>query len=499
MTKSNLSLSIFDPNTLIPHRAGMAGLALTLSAIDPISVPFQWEVSEDTVNLYWNCSDQEAITSLFEHSYRLQDGYLDAPALNLDMQGKYTFSEGVIRSFLQHSQQRKLSKDAVTLTFLIEEGQPEISRTFKPLESAYYIGEFKDLFTAKGVFKPKVSLKGQHLPGLVECFVNGTYQESPEGFISLLFLPLACGYYQLTGFRSAIVIPEVKNIKEWVKRRKNSSGRTYSNFSSSSSGESALKFLLQEKIVEDNKLFRVEYCEVYQLGKQQWDGNQSYLKQAVYRVNVNDDILSLYESASQFFKPQVLENDKGETWLALSKILPWLCDNLITGKSWYLGFYDFYKQNRNLYHERKGLISMTKYLDPLEQIFFDAIQGAFSSFLRGQIMEATKQGRPLDYPQATNKVINVLLRPSTKIDFAKATVDFLSRHRSKMARGVGPEIYHWLHKENNWNQARDLALLAIATYTSKGKDGEPDIPEELLDAVQSENDDQDQAFELSPP
>jgi hypothetical protein len=38
-------------------------------------------------------------------------------------------------------------------------------------------------------------------------------------------------------------------------------------------------------------------------------------------------------------------------------------------------------------------------------------------------------------------------------------------------RAVGPQIYHWLHHdEANWRQARDLVLLAIATYTSKKGD-----------------------------
>jgi CRISPR-associated protein Cas8a1/Csx13 len=481
---TQLNLSILDPNTLLPHRAGIAGLALALSIIDPDDVLFAWEVTEDAVNLSWDCTDKEAVSSLLGQTYRIQDGYLDVPALNLDTQGKYTFTEGVMTTFLQHGKQRKQPKESVTLTFLIDEGQPEISRTFRPVEDCYYTRDFNELFNTKGELKPEIPLKGHHLPGLVECFAHGAYQESAEGFLSLVFLPIACNYYQLSGYRSAVVIPEIKSIKEWVKRRQKSSGSSYKSFRSSSSGESALRFLLQEKILEDNKRFRVDHCEVYQLGKQQWDNSQSYLKQAVYRVKVSDEVLDLYDSAFQLFKPQVRKNDKGETWLAISKILPWLCDNLIIGKPWYSGFYEFYKQNE--LYERKGLVSMSQYLNPLEQNFFDTVQGAFSSYLREQIMEAQKQGRKLDYPQVTDKVINRLQRPSTQQDFAKTTVDFLSRHRSKATRGVGAEIYHWLHKDNNWKQARDLALLAIASYTGKTKDGKSEIPEAVLEDSDSQ-------------
>lgn len=489
---TEFTLSIFDPNTLLPHRAGIAGLALALSVINPDDVPTKWEVTEDAVNLAWSCSDKEAVLNLLQQTYCIQDGYLDVPALNLDRQGKYTFSEGVTTTFLQHGKQRKQNKNPVTLNFLIDEGQPEISRSFRKLEDCYYTRDFKEAFNSKGAFKPKIPVKGHHLPGLVECFAHGAYQESPEGFLALIFLPLACSYYQLSGYRSAVVIPEVRNISQWVRRRKKYSGSTYRNFCSSSAGESGLRFLLQEKLIEDNKQFRIDYCEVYQLGKQQWDGSQSYLKQAVYRVRVDDEILDLYDSAFQFFKSQIRTNDKGETWLAISKVLPWLCNNLITGKPWYSGFYEWKKQNE--LYERKGLVSMSQYLDALEQTFFDAVQGAFSSFLREQIIQAQKQDRSLDYKQSVDKVINRLQRPSTQQDFAKTMVDFLSRYRSRSTRGVGAEIYQWLHKDNQWKQARDLALLAIASYTGKSKDGEPEISEEVLEKSISEA---EEGFEMS--
>jgi CRISPR-associated protein Cas8a1/Csx13 len=492
---TQITLSIYEPNTLLPHRGGIAGLALALSALSPNDAPVRWEVTEDGVNLSWEGSDKEAVLWLTQQTYQIKDGYLNVPVLNLDTQGKYTFSEGVITTFLQHSKQRSLNKTPVSLSFTVEEGQPEITLSFRPLENCYYTQDFKEAFNNKGKFNPKISLKGQHLPGLVECFVNGAYQESPEGFLALLFLPLACSYYKLPGYGSALVIPEVTNLPEWVKQRKLYPSKSYQNFRSSGAGESGLRFLLQEKLVEHNQQFRVNYCEVYQLGKQPWDGNQSYLKQAVYRIQVTDEILGLYQNAYYLFPNQVRKNDKGETWLAISKVLPWIADNLVAHKVWYSGFYEF-RKHYPLY-ERKGLITMTQYLTPDEQILFDAIQGAFSSYLRGQIQQATKQGRSLDYGQVTDKVIHRLQRPSTQQEFATALVDFLSQFRSKKARGVGAQIYSWIHREANWKQARDLALLAITTYSGKGKDGTTEIPEEIIEKIDANTEVETETFEMS--
>lgn len=508
MTK--LTLSIFDPNTLLFHRAGIAGLALALSALPSEDAPLNWKVTEDAVHLSWEGTDRDAVKWLLAQTYRINaDGYLEVPALKLDEQGYYTFTQGVLSTFLQHSKQRSLDAP-VSRTFTIDEGQPELRIDVRPLLNCYYIDDMKEAFNSKGMFKKEISLKGHHLPGLVECFVNGPYQESPEGFLALLCLPTACGYYKLPAqpvggklaARSALVIPNVTNLTHWVNRRQAMSGRTYRNlrddisetalraFRSSGAGESALHFLLQEKTLEDAQQFRVDYCEVYQLGKQIWDGNQSYLKQAVYRVQVSDAVLELYEAVRQLFPLQVKQKDNGETWLAISKALPWICDNLIAQKPWYAGFFEFRKRNK--FFEREGWVKMTEYLNAEEQVLFDAVQGAFSAYLREQILQAQKQGRPLDYGQVTDKVIYRMQRPSTQQEFATALVDFLSQFRSKAGRAAGPQIYHWIHREANWRQARDLTLLAIATYTSKKGDAldGADVPiESSAEGDESESED----------
>lgn len=485
------TLSIFDPNTLLPHRAGIAGLALALSVLNPDEGPLTWEVTDDAVQLSWECSDREAIQWLLKQTYQVKDDYLDVPALNLaDTQSKYTFTSGVATTFLQHSKQRKQGAP-ITKSFLIEKGQPEINISFRPMLDCYYTGEFKEAFSSKGAFKKTIPLKGHHLPGLVECFANGAYQESPTGYIALLLLPLACGYYQLPDYRSAVVIPEVTNLRHWVEQRQRLSGRisqsltsqqskllerSYSNYRATGATEAALYFLLQERVLEDSQIFRVNYCEVYQLGKQPWDGNQSYLKQAVHRVSVDDQILEIYQSAYYSFPSQVRTNNQGETWLATSKVLPWIASNLVAGKPWYVNFFEFRKANE--LYERKGLVNMTQHLSQEEKLLFDSVSGAFGEFRRKQFKTRKDQlKRELRKEEiwdvmssSADKAIYQLQRPNTQSDFARELVNFLSRHRGQAAIGNGLTIYEWLYKNNqSWRQTRDLALLAIATYQSEKK------------------------------
>ncbi len=461
------TLSLFDPNTLLPHRAGIAGLALTLSDINSEDALIKWDISEDAVNLSWECSDKEALEWLMQQTYQIQDGFLVVRSLKLSQQGKYAFSQGVISTFLQHSKQRILEKTPELIPIVVEDNQPEIILSLRKLIDCYYLREFKGVFNSKGKFNSTIPIKGHHLPGLVECFVNGEYQESPTRFIALLFLPLACSYYLMMNGRYALVIPEVTNLNAWIKRRQQQGSRSYKDFRSASAGEAGLRLLLDEQTISNLNRYKVKYCEVYQLGKQPWDNNQTGLKQAVYRIHASNDVLAIYQSAAAFFQAKVRVTDKGQSWFALSKILPWIAENLVGGRAWYSGFYEFLKAN-DIY-ERKGLVSMTEnFLQQHELNLFEAVQGAFRVYLSGQNKQAKRQGRPLDYGQVTDKVIYRLQRPNTQQEFATALVDFLSQFRGKSAQGVGKEIYAWIHGAE-WRKARDLSLLAIATYQGKGQ------------------------------
>lgn len=489
-------LSLFDPNTLLPHRAGIAGLALALSALDPNDAPIKWNVSEDAVSLRWERSDKEALEWLMQETYTIQYGLLVAPALNLARRNCYPFSKGVLDIFLQFSSGNKQFEEREeNLTFTIED--TEVSVKNRPLLWCYYTDTSKlTAFTEKGHFKPKIQLTSKHLPGLVQDFANSKhYSESPEGFVALLFLPIACSYFQLPFVPHpdpkrktkvptyAVVIPEVTNLIAWTERRKQLCGRINRNFRSLGAGESGLRVLLQEKLLEDFESHRVKYCEVYRIGPQQWDKQQIGLKQDVYRISIDDETLELYQIAAQHFRPQKRKKQDGESWLALSKVLPWIAENLVTGRAWYAEFYEFRKAN-DIY-ERKGLVAMTEHLTSNEQCFFDAVQGAFSVYLQRQIEEIIdKQKRQFnndEYRRVTDKVIYRLQRPSTQQEFATALVDFLSQFRSKAARGVGTRIYAWIHGAE-WRKARDLTMLAIATYQGKGN-GAPDATD--ADAIAS--------------
>ncbi|WP_200865517.1 hypothetical protein [Thermosynechococcus sp. NK55a] len=140
------TLSIFDPNFLLPHRAGIAGLALVLADLEPQrhQAPLTWQVTDESVELQWQGKDKDVVRWLLNRTYQINEpGYLNVPALKLDEQGQYSFTRGVLSTFLQHNKQRQFKEKTITRTFLIEPGEPEIRTEIKPLSECYYTEEEK--------------------------------------------------------------------------------------------------------------------------------------------------------------------------------------------------------------------------------------------------------------------------------------------------------------------------------------------------------------------
>ncbi|MCG9886200.1 MAG: type I-MYXAN CRISPR-associated Cas8a1/Cmx1 [Cyanobacteria bacterium] len=480
---ATFTLSLHNPNTLLPHRAGIAGSAIALDALDHATAPIHWSITDDAVTLGWedSISDRDALTWLMSQTYQIRDGCIHMPALRLDRQGRHIVTQGLLCTLLQHSKQRSLASESQLLHFPLEDDKPEAAIDFRPVLGCYYTGNFKDAFNSKEQFKSAITIKGHHLPGLVECFVNGAYQESPENFLALLFMPLACSYYKLPRQRSALVIPEISNLTAWLRRRKQLTAISYKHFQASGAGEAGLRFLLWAQVDEDLYRSGLDYCEVYQLGKQQWDGNQSYLKQKVYRIYPQETMMRLYSKAEILFGSRVREiqdkDGKMKSWLTTSEVLAWMTDNLIDNRPWHCGFFEFHKTHPLYPNDRKGLVTMAQTeLTDRDRVIFEAVQGAFSTFLHGQIKQANAQHRSFEYGQAYKKVFYRLKRPSTQQQFATALVEFLSGNPSNAARGKGLAIAAQLHSQSDWKQVRDLALLAIATYQGKSKE-----EQELID------------------
>jgi CRISPR-associated protein Cas8a1/Csx13 len=135
--KSKIELSLSDPAMTMLHRAGVAGLYMTLKALAK-SYPtlnsrqgnFKWVLTNDSISLDWQGCDHEALDWLFSESFQISDLGLIS-LLGLDSQTKETqliTHIGMYNTFLQHNSVLKVVKSSPLVKL-----NGQIHRKFAPM------------------------------------------------------------------------------------------------------------------------------------------------------------------------------------------------------------------------------------------------------------------------------------------------------------------------------------------------------------------------------
>lgn len=171
--KPKIELSLSDPAMTMLHRAGVAGLYMTLKALvnryptlKSRQGNFEWVLTNNSISLYWQENDYEALDWLFSESFQISDLGLIS-LLGLDSQTKETqliTHIGMSNTFLQHSSVLKF--DSQASQFLIIDGL-EIDVSYR--KARYYIHQdyAKKLCDSKGQLLTKhIGIKGWLYPGL---------------------------------------------------------------------------------------------------------------------------------------------------------------------------------------------------------------------------------------------------------------------------------------------------------------------------------------------
>lgn len=121
VVKPKIEISLSDPGMTLLHRAGVAGLYMTLKALAKRyptlkSRPgdFKWILTKNSISLYWKGNDYEALDWLFSESFQIDsDGLISLTGLEfLSKESQLAIHIGIKNTFLQHNQFFKSAGDA---------------------------------------------------------------------------------------------------------------------------------------------------------------------------------------------------------------------------------------------------------------------------------------------------------------------------------------------------------------------------------------------------
>ncbi|MGJ5676431.1 MAG: type I-MYXAN CRISPR-associated Cas8a1/Cmx1 [Nostochopsis sp.] len=142
----NLEFDLGNPSFTLLHRAGLAGLWMTLKQLEKEKVEaphnLKYQLSKRQVKLAWEGNDRDFLECFLKESFQLNDGIialrgLDSQSMREDAQ--VIVHQGILGTLLQHTSTHK-SDGVVTKALSLgeDEDEPEIIVKYKSLKSYVY-------------------------------------------------------------------------------------------------------------------------------------------------------------------------------------------------------------------------------------------------------------------------------------------------------------------------------------------------------------------------
>jgi CRISPR-associated protein Cas8a1/Csx13 len=307
-------------------------------------------------------------------------------------------------------------------------------------------------------------------------------EESPERTICLRYAIVGAIYYEVKsrgeGVRAkyAIVLPDIKNLKEYFKMRKNMKWNTKSYYVSGAK-EAGVKIISEMESLKMLEDIRSTFCRVISYGIVPWSSQQKTRINAV-TVRLNSSIeCRIFKYSLACFEPYLIKREKEQSFYSVPQITGFVADNLSIARPWWQGFSDFIankKMAKIIYSfEKGGLKKMVENKeampDGMERIFVEICHEAWRRRM-GQIGEKVKREHGSFDAQISREFekVRVSFSRCKNVATLRSTItDFWSRAGKMEILSNNWQNVIKMFENENWKKAKDLALLALASYPSK--------------------------------
>jgi CRISPR-associated protein Cas8a1/Csx13 len=486
-----LEFDLSNPSFTLLHRAGLAGLWMTLKQFEKetieASYKLNWQLTNRKVKLNWDGNDREFLEWFLKESFQLNNGIialrgLDTQSMREDAQ--VIVHQGILGTLLQHNSTHK-SDRVVTKSLSLGENEPEIQVKYKHLNSYAYQEFAGNLCDKNGQFLTNpISVAGWLNPGAAVRHVafssDTSFEEFPENAFILLFAPIACYYYILRSklrdkrAQYALVIPEITDLEKYAKYRQNQNLRNaiYKDFHASGLGDAGLKFLTLNATVNIAQASGIQRCQVLTLGTVAWSTQQK-TRTDMYVVEAADEVCHNYEVCDSWLKDKPIAGKDGG-FVATSFAKELIAENLAKNLPWYSGISDKVNSNelfKILAYEKGGLYQVIQKIqsDEREKLFVKACHEAINYTFGKISYVAKKRGESANFDRETVRIRTGLGRCKNSETFREFITDFWSRAgKIPTLQEHWEELMEFIMLEKNWKKSRDLALLALASYKGKG-------------------------------
>ncbi|MEW6125668.1 MAG: type I-MYXAN CRISPR-associated Cas8a1/Cmx1 [Acidobacteriota bacterium] len=494
-----LKLQMNEPGLSSLHRAGLAGLWMTLDALirdvedDKIDWP-DWieyppKLDAHGIEINWEGTPQRLLDWLLPEAFGIDTQGDKSQMIEFaglrpakpSPEAKSVIHQSVLGTFLQHGKTRKTIKGQYQHTFIVDE--IPVLLNYAKLEEYSHQKAASD-FCDKDEWAKSVKLAGWLAPGGVvrhTAFTSDTaLEESPQRALLLLFAPVGCFYFNLRSTihaqkaRFAIVIPEINSLETYASIRRNLRSATLLDLTACGTGDAAFRLISTAR--EQLRTLECKQCKVITLGTVPWSTQQKTRTAAITVDLSSEDKLQIYDLIKHSLPNRVVQSKskKGEEasgFIVPSIALELFADNLALGRKWYTNFTSL-MQNKETYKlvkfEKEGLNKVVKNvnLELPEKVIVEACHEALR-YRYGQISSRAKRERAdlkSLFEREYEKLRVGLARCKSSSALRKELTDFWSRAGQLKTLQENWSAVIPMFTEQNWSRARDLALLALASY-----------------------------------
>jgi CRISPR-associated protein Cas8a1/Csx13 len=399
--------------------------------------------------------------------------------------------EAMLGTFLQHGKTRNALKEPRTLVTEFEE-QPW-TFTFKALTSYAHQGA-ASLVTEGGIESPQ-ELAGWLFPGGVVRHTgfskDSALSETGDRVLLLLYAPIGGVYFRVRqrkeGARPlyALVLPEVTSLESYGLGRQSFLEATVADLTCAGTAEAGWRFL--SRIHAKRLLPSVEStcCRVISFGTVPWSTQQkTRLELLEVRPGRERDLLT-FSLCLQVLGPRIIKKKDGSTFLGVASSPELIAKNLAEGRPWWRGFSEFLTDKQRTEHifnyERKGLSAMVKqgqFDDEACRRFVEVCHEAWRRRM-GQLGERTRR-ESTDFGSLVKKEFvrqrTAFAKCKNAATLRQEVTDFWSRTGPHKLLDGWQDLLPLLDGAR-WQEARDLALLALASYQPASKEEEQALEE----------------------
>lgn len=328
-------------------------------------------------------------------------------------------------------------------------------------------------------------LAGWHFPGGAVRHVglgqdSTALEDPPARALALRFALIGAIYFALrrAGARThyALVLPEISDLNRYAEARTCFLRYGVQQLHLSGTAEAGLRVLAELQASGLLQDIDSAVCRVISFGTVPWSSQQKTRIELFTVRAASERALRTFAICQRFFTARLVKPQIGEPFWDIPQIPDLVAQNLSDARAWWEGFAEFVSDQERRKHvfryERGGLAKMVEAKDAFpegpERTFVLACQEA----LRRRMGRKFARPGGADWGNEFEKVRVSIARCKNLASFRETITDFWSRGGSlhKGKDSLLQASSSWWHEvlplfnDKNWRKAKDLALLALASY-----------------------------------